>query len=186
MARLPTVNASDNPEAAQAFAEIKATRGYVSNALRSLGHSPVALLHFARVGQYVKYESKLSERLRELAIVCAARGIPYEWTHHVPLALQAGIPREALDDIDAQRDPSSLAAGERAIAAFVRELFTPASVAQGTFDEMRRHWSPAEISDVVFTAVYYRALATAAMALGVELEGDDVLASERDWQRQRA
>ena len=110
--RLPPVDEHD-PEVASVFEEIRSSRGFVSNALRSLAHSPGALKHFARVGEYVKYRSDLTERVRELTILCAARGVPYEWEHHRPLALQAGIPEAAVEDIGHGRDPASLSPPSR-------------------------------------------------------------------------
>ena len=91
MARLPLPADQGSPELATALAEIKATRGFVSNALHTLGHAPGGLLHFARVGEYVKYKTDLPEKLRELTILTSARGVDYAWKHHQPLAVQAGI-----------------------------------------------------------------------------------------------
>src|SRR5690349_19311307 len=101
MARIAPAEEKDNPELAPVYAEIRATRGFVSNALRSLGHAPGGLVHFARVGEYVKYKTDLPERLRELTILTSARGIAYAWAHHRPLAIQAGIPERAVDEIGA-------------------------------------------------------------------------------------
>ena len=47
--------------------------------MRSLGHAPGGLKHFARVGEYVKYRTDLPERLRELTILTSAREVPYAW-----------------------------------------------------------------------------------------------------------
>ena len=182
--RLPPVNEQD-PEVAAVFAEIKTTRGFISNALRSLGHSPGGLRHFARVGEYVKYRSDLPERLRELTILCAAKGVPYEWTHHSPLAAQAGIPEDAIDDIEAGRVPANLPPEEQAIAGFVGELVDKGSVSDAAFKQLLRHWSPRQVTDMVLSATYYRALGTMATAFGVELEDSDVLQAERDWQTGR-
>ncbi len=182
--RLPPVNEQD-PEVASVFSEIRASRGFVSNALRSLAHSPGGLRHFARVGEYVKYRTDLSERLRELTILCAARGVPYEWDHHRPLAAQAGIPEDAIQNIEAGRLPESLSPAEQAIAGFVGELLSAGSVSDATFTRLLEHWSPRQATDIVMSATYYRALGLMATAFGVELEGADVLQVERQWQSGR-
>jgi len=184
MARLPPADDKGNPELAGVYAEIKATRGFVSNALKSLGHSPGGLLHFARVGEYAKYKTDLPERLRELTILTAARGIPYAWSHHAPLAVQTGIDQAAVDRIGEGKVPASLPANEQAIAAFVMAL-GGLTVTGAIMDAMKQHFSPRQIVDVAMTATYYGALGRMVVALGVDVEDTATLQTERDWQKGR-
>jgi 4-carboxymuconolactone decarboxylase len=186
MPRLPPVNATTSTELAEVFAEIAATRGFVSNALSVLGHAPEGLKHLARLGAYTKYQTDLPERLRELSILCAARGVTYAWTHHSVLAVQAGIPQSAVADIGAGRAPAALAASEQAVARYVQELFSPTSVSDATFAELARHFTPRQITDISLSAAYYRALGTMVMAFGVEVESPDVLKIEKDWQKKNS
>ena len=183
--RLPKGDETKDPALAAAYAEIKATRGFVSNAMQGLANAPEGLRRYAAVGKYVKYETDLPERLRELSILCAARGVEYAWTHHAALAVQAGIPQAAVDDIGAGRDPQALAAPERAIARFIAEMFHPESVSDATFAELARHFSPRQVTDVAMSAAYYRAFGAMAMAMGVKIESPEVLAVEREWQKGR-
>lgn len=186
MPRLPPVTEKSSPAVAEVFAEIAGTRGFVSNALSSIGHAPEGLRHLARLGAYAKYQTDLPERLRELTILCAARGVAYAWTHHTELAVQAGIPQAAVDDIGAGRAPAALPANEQAIARYVQELFAPTSVSDAAFAEIGRHFTPRQITDVSLTATYYRALGTLVMAFGVEMESADVMKIEKDWQKSKA
>ena len=181
--RLPPADSRSDPALAEVYGEIQATRGFVSNVLRSFGHAPEGLRHLARLGAYTKYQTDLPERLRELTIVCAARGVAYAWNHHSVLALQAGIPQSAVDDIGAGRTPSALSASEQAIAGFVAELFSPQSVSDATMQDMKKHYSPRQITDVLLSATYYRTLATAVLAFQVEMETPDVLEVEKRWQK---
>jgi 4-carboxymuconolactone decarboxylase len=183
MLRLPPVNENTSPEVAAVFAEIRATRGFVSNALSPLGHSPEGLKHLARLGAYAKFQTDLPQRLRELSILCAARGVAYAWTHHSALAVQAGIPQSAVDDINAGRTPTALPAREQAIARYVHELFSPQSVSSATFTELARHFTPRQITDISLSAAFYHALGSMVMAFGVELETPEVLKIEKDWQK---
>lgn len=186
MSRLPPVTEKSSPEVAAVFAEIKATRGFVSNALSAVGHAPEGLKHLARLGAYTKYQTDLPERLRELSILCAARGVSYAWTHHSALAVQAGIPQSAVDDIGAGRVPSALPPAEQAIARYIREAFSPESASGDTFAELARHFTPRQITDISLTSTYYRALGTMVMAFGVEMESSAVMDIEKNWQKQKA
>ena len=183
MARLSAVTAETSPAAADVFGEIRSTRGFVSNALSSLGHAPEGLKHLARFGAYCKYQTDLPERQRELSILCAARGVDYAWTHHSALAVQSGIPQAAVDDIGAGRTPSALPAAEQAIARYIAEMFSPQSVSAATFAQLARHFTPLQITDISMSAAYYSALGTMVMAFGVEMESPEVLKTERDWQK---
>lgn len=184
--RLPVPDEKNDPEYAAVFAEIRASRGFVSNAMRSLGHAPEGLRRYAAVGRYVKYETDLPERLRELAILCAARGVSYAWAHHAALALQAGIPQSAVGDIDAGREPAALGAAERAIVRFIAEMFGPQSVSDAAFAELARYFGARQVTDIAMSAAYYKAFGAMAMAMGVQIESPEVLQVEREFQKGRA
>jgi len=186
MPRLPPVTEKSAPAVAEVFAEITATRGFVSNALAAVGHAPEGLRHLARLGAYTKYQTDLPERLRELSILCAARGVSYAWTHHMSLAQQAGIPPAAIEAIGAGRVPTALAPAEQAIARYIQELFSAQSVSDDAFAELARHFTPRQITDISLSATYYRALGTLVMAFGVEMEPPAVMKIEKDWQKAKA
>ncbi len=183
MTRLPPANPENDLALSAVCDEIAQTRGFVSNALKSIGHAPEGLKHLARLGAYVKYESDLPERLREFAFLCSARGVPYAWQHHSALALQAGIPQAAIDDIAAGRIPAALPSAEQAIARYISELFGPPYVSDAAMEEMRKFYSPRQITDISLSATYYRALGTMVMAFRVEMEDAAVLDTERAWQK---
>jgi len=186
MPRLPPVTEKSAPAVAEVFAEITATRGFVSNALAAVGHAPEGLRHLARLGAYTKYQTDLPERLRELSILCAARGVAYAWTHHMSLAQQAGIPPAAIEAIGAGRVPTALPPAEQAIARYIQELFSAQSVSDDAFAELARHFTPRQITDISLSATYYRALGTLVMAFGVEMESPAVMKIEKDWQKAKA
>ncbi|TAK52275.1 MAG: hypothetical protein EPO27_01530 [Betaproteobacteria bacterium] len=183
--RLPVADETRIPGLAEVYAEIRASRGFVSNAMRGLGHAPEGLRRYAAVGRYVKYETDLPERLRELSILCAARGVAYAWTHHAALAVQAGIPQSAVEDIGAGRVPAALPEAERAIAGFVAEMLG-AGVSGASFAALAQHFTPRQMTDIAMSAAYYRAFGAMAAAFGVQIESPQVLQVERDWQKGRA
>ncbi len=153
--------------------------------MRSLGHAPGGLVHFARVGEYVKYKTDLPERLRELTILTSARGVPYAWAHHQPLAVQAGIDAGAVEEIGAGKVPAALPPNEQAIVAFVIAL-GGLTVTDAIMDAMKRHFSPRQIVDIAMSATYYGALGRMVVALGVDLDAPDALHAEREWQKGRS
>lgn len=185
MARLEDVDVAASPDLAKVFADVEASRGWVSNLLRTLGHAPEGLQHFQRLGHYARYETELSEVQRELAVVTTVRAVEYAWEHHAPLARQVGIPQPQLDAIKAGRVPAGMAAPERALTAFVLEYSSLQGVAQGTLDELRAHFGPRQIVDIALISAYYLAAGSVLVGFSVELESPETLQIELDWQAKR-
>jgi 4-carboxymuconolactone decarboxylase len=183
MAVLPEVDPRKNPELEQVYAEITHSRGWVSNAMKSLAHAPEGLRRFAHFGDYARYRTDLSERLRELAIVTIAHQVSYAATHHAALAVQAGIPKEAVEEILAGRVPSILPDNERVAVRYVLEFGSPDSVSDATFAQMRAHFSERAITDLTLIAAYYLAYGTMIKCFRVELESKDKLDIEMRWQK---
>lgn len=82
-------------------------RAAVVGPLRTWLISPAMAERAQALGQYVRFDSVLSQHLSELAILVTARiwSSGFEWSHHAPIALQAGVPPEAVN---------AIARGERA------------------------------------------------------------------------
>jgi len=174
------------PELQGVYDEITASRGWISNAMRSLSNAPEGLRRFAHFGDYVRYRTDLTERLRELAIVTIGHKVRYAATHHAGLAVQAGIPKEAVDQILEGKVPASLPEAERLAVRYVLEFASNDSVSDATFAEMRKHFGDRAITDLTLVAAYYLAYGTMIKCFRVELEGKDKLDVEMRWQKQQA
>jgi 4-carboxymuconolactone decarboxylase len=186
MAVLSSVDAAKNPELKKVYEEIAASRGWISNAMQSLAHAPEGLRRFAHFGDYVRYHTDLTERLRELAIVTIGHKVRYAATHHGALAVQAGIPKAAVDDILAGKVPASLPENERVAVKYVLEFASNDSVSDATFADMRKHFSERAITDLTLIAAYYLAYGTMIKGFRVQLESKDKLDIEMRWQKEMA
>ena len=171
-ARLSAVDESANAEAAAVYAHIRKTRGNVSHVLRSLGHAPEGLAAFAAYGEYVRYHTTLSGRVRELTILALARGNQYAWTHHAPFALKEGVTQQELDDLNAGALAKTLSTAECAAIAFAREFAGGGKVADSTFAQVRREFDERGVTDLTLLCGYFIALASVINALQIELEAD--------------
>ena len=172
--RLPAVDEKDNADAAAIFAEIYKTRGTVSHVLRSLGHAPQGLRAFAAYGEYVRYRSSLTGRVRELAILGLARGNQYAWTHHAPFALKEGVTQDELDQLNAGSLAASLTAGERAAVQYAREFANGGAVSDETFARVRSEFDERGVTDLTLLCGYFVALASVINAMQIQLETDRV------------
>ncbi len=174
MSRLPPVPQEANPEIAAVYAQIKQTRGNVSNVLRSFGHAPDGLRVFAAYGEYVRYRTGLDGRLRELVILALARGNQYAWTHHAPFALKEGVTQAELDALNSGTLAATLRAPERAAIEYAREFAQSGRVTAGTFERALAAFGPRGITDLTLLCGYFIVLASAINAFGIELESDRV------------
>ena len=91
------------------------------------------------LGGHCRYKTTLPPRLSEFAILCTARlwKAQYEWFAHAPLAEKAGVKPKTIADLRAGREPASAAKDERAIYAFVRELYKTNRVSDRTYKRVQ-------------------------------------------------
>ncbi|MFH5927014.1 carboxymuconolactone decarboxylase family protein [Roseomonas xinghualingensis] len=183
---LPPADPSSSSALAAMFDRVAASRGWVSNAMKSFAHAPEGLGVFSAVGHYSRYGTALTELQRELVILLVGRSVPYAWGHHVPLGLQAGITQAQIDDIAAGRVPETLPEPDRALCAYVLSFLAGRGTGAEVAGPLLAHFSPRQVTDITLIAAYYLALGTSILALGVELEPPEVLAIELEWQRKQS
>ena len=90
------------------------------------------------VGGFCRYQTTLSARLSEFAILCTARRwrAQYEWFAHAPIAEKAGVKPKTIADLRAGRAPKSTPKDERAIYDFVQELYKTNRVSDRTYKRL--------------------------------------------------
>mgnify|MGYP002628279317 CR=1 FL=1 len=107
MSRLPQLDeAALSKMQRQVFDAIASgPRGTVVGPLRVWLQSPGLAERAQALGQYARYDSLLPTHLSELAILVTARvwSSGFEWTHHAPIALSAGVPVQAVTAIGLAR-----------------------------------------------------------------------------------
>lgn len=69
--------------------------------------SPELMTRLQRVGAYLRYESCLPDAVFELVVLVVARhwDQQFEWGHHQPLAISAGVPEDVVADVARWRRP---------------------------------------------------------------------------------
>ena len=172
MSRLPLVNEDASPEVAAVYEEIAGSRGRVLNVFRSLGHAPEGLRRLSALGEYARFHTQLSDRLKELVILSTARAnsCQYEWTQHVGLALRTGVSQEEVDALNEGQTPAGLSPLEAAALSYVQELGRDRRVSDETFAAVREHLDERQITDLTLITGYYTALGMALNAFEVDLQ----------------
>lgn len=153
--------------------------------MQILALAPDGLIPFAALGDYCRFGTMLSELQRELVIVVAIRDVHYGWTHHEPLARNAGITDEQLLLIRDGRTPRSLAPAEYALCDYAFEITAGRRIPPRVAEALHTHFNARQIVDVALLTSYYMAVAALAIGLEVSVEGPDALKIEQDRQRAR-
>jgi 4-carboxymuconolactone decarboxylase len=97
--------------------------------------SPQLMGRIGDVGAYLRFESVLDARIRELAICAAARHTAnqFEWLMHAPLALAAGVAQSTLDAIAEGRQPRGMAGDEAAALDLALEVLRQHGCSDATY-----------------------------------------------------
>jgi 4-carboxymuconolactone decarboxylase len=139
-------------------AEIAATpRGNMRGPFEAMQRSPGFMGPTARLGSYIRYESPLEFRIREIAALMGARfwTQQYEWHVHVPNALKAGVDQSIIDAIRDGYKPPRMAADEEVVYQFMTELLNNKGVSDPTYARALELFGEAGIVDLVGTVGYY-------------------------------
>ena len=157
--RLPLLAMSDmNPaQRAAAQALIDGPRKAVFGPFVPLLRSPVLMERVGKLGEYLRFESVLDARIRELATCVAARHVSnqFEWLMHAPLARKAGVDALVLDDIAAGRQPRRLQADEAAAFDVATELLLRNGVSDASFDAAITQFGEQGVVELVTLVGYF-------------------------------
>ncbi len=186
----PPAPGAPDPEGLGALlGEIGTARGRVLDLHRALAGAPAALRAYYRLSHYVRDESSLDPRLRELAIVATGYvlDVPYELAHHLPAARRAGVTEEQLAAVRRwQTAPRGVFdAAERAVLAYADEVARTRSAAPGTIARLQGVLSPVQLIDLVLTVAFYHLVAAVVLPLGIEPEGLSPAPAERRTRARR-
>lgn len=168
MARLPYLDKSD------LAAEDQDLLARDINLLRALAHSPNAARSFLNLGKFIRHQSRLDPRLRELAILQVGyiTRSPYEYSHHIKIAREFGV---SDDDINAMIDETAgrqtrLEPLAKAVLRAAREMTLDLGLSDGTFAALRSSLDNERVTDLILTIAFYNGVVRLLAALQIDVE----------------
>jgi 4-carboxymuconolactone decarboxylase len=175
MARVRYLTREDLPESHRhIYDEIASSRGtkMVAKAFRALLHSPEGAARVSALGAYLRFESDLQAKTRELVILTVAREMDceYEWTHHEPLARAAGLSDTSIAAVREAKAADGLPQDEVVFVRYVQELLRDRHISEVTFKAALEQLGTGRLVDLTLTVGYYTMLALAFSALHVEAD----------------
>jgi alkylhydroperoxidase family enzyme len=172
MPRLPLLPAEAEDDAvAEAFRTFREEGREPIALYRTLAHAPRMLRAFSATGRGLRHDAGTPRALRELVILRTAMlaGSVYEWTHHWPMALNAGVDEARLQALSSWETSELFSAEERAALRCADEVHR-VGVTDEAFAQLQQHFGSEEVIEVVLTAAFYQAVARTLQALAVEVE----------------
>jgi len=154
---MPATASLDEAQRAAAQALIDGPRKGVFGPFVPLLRSPVLLERVAAVGEFLRFDSVLEPRLRELATCVAARHVSnrFEWSMHAPLAVKAGVAPEAIEALRQGATPRPLAPDEQVTVDFVHELLATHGVSDLTYQAAIARWGERGVVELTALVGYF-------------------------------
>ena len=174
MARTPTVTRESVPERErEAFDAFVAARGEIPTTGPGsvMLNAPEAAHRALGLAAYLRTETSLSPRIRELAMLLAARenDCQFIWNAHAPPARREGLRDELVDALRDRQELPNPADDELAVVNFGREFFRTRRVSQESFDAVVACFGVNGATELATLMGCYAMLAFNVNAFGVEL-----------------
>jgi 4-carboxymuconolactone decarboxylase len=173
MARIPPVTRERVREDLRPiFDEVSSGPGGVGTGPMSvLKYSPEMSRRAIPLFNYVRNESSLPRKVRELAMLTTARAkdCPYIWNAHVGLGRQAGLSDALLNALRDRQPLPPMAVEESVVISLGMEFFQTNRVKQDTFDAALQQFGPQGLVELTTLMGFYAMLAFNANAVDLGL-----------------
>ena len=154
---LPAAEAMTDPQRTAARALIDGPRKGVFGPFVPLMRSPVLLERVGSLGEYLRFESALDARVRELVTCAVARhvGNQFEWVVHAPAAVKAGVSEEAIEALRLGRRAAPLADDEQIALYVALEVLQHHGVSEPTYAAAEACFGPHALVELSALVGYF-------------------------------
>lgn len=160
--RMPPIPMDHMTEAQKKAAEeiIAGPRKALEGPFHPLLRSPEFMSRVQKVGEYLRFNTKLGSNISEFIILLTARQWTqqFEWDSHQDLALKAGIKPETLKAIAEGRRPTAMTPDEEIVYEFCTELRLHQSVCDASYAQVANRFGEQGVIDIVGLCGYYTLL----------------------------
>ncbi len=178
MTRVPVVTRENVAEKyRKAFDEVTASVGrpIVKGPAAVMINSPEMSKRAMNLSEFLRKESVLPDKIKELGILMAARAndCQYIWNAHAALARKAGLSNSLVDAIrDKKPLPKDIPTDEATAAIYGAELLRTHKVSQQTFDAVIKWFGSQGLTELATTMGYYTLMAFNANTFDVDVAPD--------------
>ena len=160
--RMPPIPMDHMTDAQKKAAEeiIAGPRKALEGPFHPLLRSPEFMSRVQKVGEYLRFNTKLGSNISEFIILLTARQWTqqFEWDSHQDLAAKAGIKPETIRAIAEGRRPSAMTPDEEMVYEFCTELRLHQSVCDASYAQVANRFGEQGVIDIVGLCGYYTLL----------------------------
>lgn len=176
MPRLPEVLDRDAlPEEQRHIHDYLAqTRGAVRLPFSAVLNNAELTYRIAHLGSYIRFDSTLPERIREVAILAAAREVDarFEWAGHVRLAREIGVSDAVIDAIANRTAPDGLDEDDALAVSVAQQLLRNHELSDESFAAAQSKYGDAGAIELIGTVGYYALMGCVLNGLQIEPAAD--------------
>jgi 4-carboxymuconolactone decarboxylase len=134
-------------------------------------YSPKAAFHLSGFNNYLRYESGMSSRVRETAILVTARELDhqFEWTVHESVALKEGVPKEVIEVIKGRKATDNLSEPDATIIQLGRQIFDQKKVESDVFARARKLFGDRALVELAMLMGNYAAIGVLLTTFDMQL-----------------
>lgn len=174
VANPPPARTRQDAEIIERIQQRRAPRGLQPLDLALLHSPPLADGWNSFLGA-VRTKTNLAADLRELAIsrVAVCNRAWYEWKHHAPLAVEAGVSNEALETVKQEGElaevekPAELNDRQWAVLLYTDEMTRNVQIRDKTFARLESLFDDREVVEITGTVAAYNCVSRFLVALDV-------------------
>tara|TARA_Y100000588_G_scaffold288835_1_gene307327 strand:+ start:177 stop:740 length:564 start_codon:yes stop_codon:yes gene_type:complete len=141
---------------------------------RALANSPGGSRAFWTLGYWIRRDMRLDPRLRELAIL--AMGVlaqnPYEYSHHVKIALESGVSETDIEQLGAAINDGAhgFSVADTLVFTAAREVYDGPGISAATFERLGEHFDSEQLIELCVTLVFYLGAVRLLASLDIDVE----------------
>lgn len=168
MARVPYVETASLPEDQRELAPPN------SHIFRAFVHCPEGLRRYKALTKFIREESRLDPRLREMALIQVgyAAKCAYEYTHHIKTGLRYGVSTEDIRAIadETEGKATHLEPLTKAVLRATRDLTLGFDIDEATFAELQAGLGNEQLMELLFAVGTYGGTVRLLTSLRIDLE----------------
>jgi alkylhydroperoxidase family enzyme len=144
------------------------------NLYRAMANSPGGTRAFLELAYYIRFDSPLDPRLRELAIlqVGYTTRSPYEWSHHVKISQDFGVTEADIRALMAENaaNENDLSSLDRLILSAAREMTEGLSVSAPTYAALQAQLDSTALTDLMLIISFYNGVVRFLASTEIDVE----------------
>ena len=150
------------------------TRGAVRLPFSAVLNNAELTYRVAHLGSFIRFDSVLPDKVRELAILATAREVDarFEWAGHARIAKEVGVTDEQLEAIANRKAPAGFSEEDALPVNVAHELRRKNELSDASFKAAQAKYGDAGVIELIAAVGYYSLMGCLLNGLQIEPAAD--------------